>query len=81
MIYRDAEQENSLKMIRIVLVDNQPEVRRGLRMNLTLEPDFEIVGEAQDGLEALSLVEALHPDVVIMDIRMPVMDGVTVVER
>lgn len=63
-------------MIRILLVDDQPEVRRGLHMRLSIEPDFEVVGEARNGAEALALTMSLQPDVVILDLHMPVMDGV-----
>jgi DNA-binding NarL/FixJ family response regulator len=65
------------KMIRVLIVDDQPAVRRGLKMRLTLELDVEVVGEAGDGAEAVSLAESLQPDVVLMDIRMPDMDGVS----
>ncbi|MBP0453269.1 MULTISPECIES: response regulator transcription factor [unclassified Kitasatospora] len=62
--------------IRIVLADDQPLVRAGLRMVITDAPDIEIVGEAGTGAEALGLARELRPDVVVMDIRMPVMDGI-----
>ena len=63
-------------MIRILLVDDQPAVRDGLRMRLELEPDLIIVGEARDGLEAVAMAQALIPDVVVMDVEMPGMDGI-----
>jgi DNA-binding NarL/FixJ family response regulator len=63
-------------MIRLLLVDDQPAVRRGLGMRLHLEPDMQIVGEASTGREALSMVQALAPDVVLMDVEMPEMDGI-----
>ena len=63
-------------MIRLVLVDDQPGIRQGLRMLLTLEPDMTVVGEASTGREALTLVQQLVPDVVLMDVEMPVMDGI-----
>ncbi|WP_241002966.1 response regulator transcription factor, partial [Streptomyces sp. CB01881] len=62
--------------IRIVLADDQPLVRAGLRMVITDASDIEIVGEAGTGAEALGLARELRPDVVVMDIRMPVMDGI-----
>ncbi|HWL76999.1 response regulator transcription factor [Microbacterium sp.] len=61
--------------IRVVLVDDQALFRAGIRMLIDSQPDLEIVGEASDGREALSVVRATRPDVVLMDIRMPVMDG------
>lgn len=64
-------------MIRLVLVDDQAAVRQGLRMRLLLEPDISVVGEASNGKEALALVQQLCPDVVLMDIEMPGMDGIT----
>lgn len=63
-------------MIRLVLVDDQPGVRQGLRMLLTLEPDITVVGEANTGREAVTLVQQLAPDVVLMDVEMPEMDGI-----
>ena len=60
----------------IVLVDDQATLRRGLRMWLTLEPDLEVVGEAESGEAALRLVRALSPDLVLMDVEMPDMDGI-----
>ena len=63
-------------MIRLLLVDDQPAVRRGLGMRLHMEPDIQIVGEASTGTEALSKVQALSPDVVLMDVEMPEMDGI-----
>jgi DNA-binding NarL/FixJ family response regulator len=64
-------------MIKLLLVDDEPHIRRGLRMRLGLEPDLTVVGEANDGLEAIDLVNSLHPDVVLMDIHMSRMDGIT----
>ncbi|HEY9849764.1 MAG TPA: response regulator transcription factor [Leptolyngbyaceae cyanobacterium] len=63
-------------MIRILLVDDQSLIRRGLSELLKYEDCFEVVGEAENGKAAISQVELLKPDVVLMDIRMPVMDGV-----
>ena len=63
-------------MIRLLLVDDQPAVRRGLGMHLHLEPDIQIVGEASTGREALSMAQELVPDVVLMDVEMPEMDGI-----
>jgi len=62
--------------IRILVVDDQPLLRAGFGMILQSEDDLELVGEATTGLEAIAAVEALHPDVVLMDIRMPELDGV-----
>lgn len=64
-------------MISVVLVDDQPAVRQGLRMRLMLEPDITVVGEASTGEQALALVQRLSPDVVLMDVEMPAMDGIT----
>ncbi len=62
--------------VRILLADDQPLLRTGFRMVLGGEPDLDIVGEAGDGVEAVELSRRLLPDVVLMDIRMPRMDGV-----
>jgi DNA-binding NarL/FixJ family response regulator len=63
-------------MIKVLLVDDQGLIRQGLRALLELETDLEIVGEAENGAVAINLVDQLRPDVVLMDIRMPIMDGV-----
>jgi DNA-binding NarL/FixJ family response regulator len=63
-------------MIKVLLVDDQGLIRQGLKALLELEPDLEIVGEAENGEIAINLVEKLQPNVVLMDIRMPIMDGV-----
>ena len=63
-------------MIRVVVADDQELVRTGFARILASEPDIEVVGEAVDGSVALQLVESHAPDVVVMDIRMPVMDGI-----
>jgi DNA-binding NarL/FixJ family response regulator len=65
------------RTIRLLLVDDYPAVRRCLRTRLSLEPDLEIVGEAGSGAEAVSLVETLRPDVVVMDVEMPGTDGIS----
>jgi two-component system response regulator NreC len=61
--------------IRVLIVDDHTIVRSGVRLLLEGEPDIDVVGEALDGREALDVVQALRPDVVLMDIAMPVMDG------
>jgi len=62
--------------IRLLLVDDHSVVRQGLRLYLKYDPELEVVGEAADGAEALRMARALKPDVVLMDLLMPVMDGI-----
>ncbi|MEV6667173.1 response regulator transcription factor [Streptomyces nigra] len=68
-------------MIRVLLVDDQPLIRTGFRALLDLEDDIEVVGEAADGDEGLALLRELLPDVALIDIRMPVMDGIEATRR
>ena len=63
-------------MIRVLLVDDQSLLRMGFRLILEAEPDIEVCGEAGDGATGVSMASALHPDVVLMDVRMPGMDGI-----
>ena len=63
--------------IRVLIVDDHGVVRKGLRMYLGADPEFEIVGEARDGREAVALAHELKPRVVLMDLLMPVMDGIS----
>ncbi len=65
--------------IRILLVDDHTVVRQGLRMFLALEAGLEVIGEAENGAEAVRLAKELKPDVVLMDLLMPVMDGITAI--
>ena len=67
--------------IRILLVDDHAVVRQGLKMFLGLDSDFEVVGEAENGAQAVQKSQELHPDVVLMDLLMPVMDGVTAISE
>ncbi|MYU22964.1 response regulator transcription factor [Streptomyces sp. SID8352] len=67
--------------IRVLIADDQPLVRRGLALILTPDPGFEVVGEAGNGEEAVELARRLRPDTVVMDIRMPVLDGVAATAR
>lgn len=71
----NAERKRPASTIRVVLVDDQALFRAGVRMLIDSQPDLEVVGEASDGREALAVVREVRPDVVLMDIRMPVMDG------
>ncbi|MEU7826083.1 response regulator transcription factor [Catellatospora sp. NPDC049133] len=68
-------------MIRVALADDQALLRLAMRTLLSCEPDLELVGEAEDGLGALDLVAAERPDVLLLDIRMPRMDGLEVLRR
>ena len=67
--------------IRLLLADDQQMVRAGFRLVLDAQPDMCVVGEANDGAEAVQLVDELTPDVVLMDIRMPVLDGLGATEK
>lgn len=68
-------------MIRVLIADDQALVRDGLRAIAELEDDIEVVGEAANGREAITLARSLHPDVVLMDVRMPVVDGIEATRR
>ena len=67
--------------IRILLVDDHPILRQGLAAVLNSEEDLEVIAEAGDGLEAVSKATELHPDVILMDLQMPGMDGVEAIQR
>jgi DNA-binding NarL/FixJ family response regulator len=67
--------------LRVLLVDDHPVVRAGIAGMLAAESDIEVVGEASDGREAVAQVAALHPDVVLMDLRMPHLDGAAATEQ
>lgn len=71
----------SVTPLRLLVVDDQPLVRQGLASLLALEDDVEVLGQAANGLEALYLAEELRPDVVLMDVRMPVMGGIQTTEE
>jgi DNA-binding NarL/FixJ family response regulator len=66
-----------MEPIQVLLVDDEPKVLRGLRMRLGLEADIWVVGEAADGATAVDLASLLSPDVVLMDVNLPVVDGIT----
>jgi DNA-binding NarL/FixJ family response regulator len=68
-------------MIRVLLADDEQLLREGLRVILDLQDDIEVIAEAADGIEVLAMIDEHHPDVVVLDISMPRMDGLTVIER
>jgi DNA-binding NarL/FixJ family response regulator len=68
-------------MIRILLADDHPVVRDGLAAMLATQPDFEVIGEAGNGAEALTEAARLRPDVVLMDLEMPILDGIEAIRR
>lgn len=70
-----------MERISLLLVDDEPQIRRGLRMRLELEPDFDVVGEAENGSAAVDLATSLAPNVVLMDVEMPVMNGIDAATR
>jgi NarL family two-component system response regulator YdfI len=67
--------------VRVVIADDHPIIRSGLRLMLGMEERIELVGEAADGVAAIHLISSLQPDVVLMDLRMPAMDGLEAIER
>lgn len=76
MILESAVHQNKSKDVKVLLVDDQQNVRIGLRMLLQLEPGATVIGEAGTGAEAVELARVLNPDVVIMDVEMPGIDGI-----
>ncbi|WP_239615576.1 response regulator [Cohnella mopanensis] len=70
-----------MKKITIVIADDQMLTREGLRMILDLEDDMEVIGVAKNGLEACEMAEASHPNLVLLDIQMPIMDGIAALKR
>lgn len=68
-------------IVRILLVDDHALIRRGMKGQFMLEPGFSVVGEAYDGAQAIKLAAQLQPNVILMDIDMPVMDGITATQR
>lgn len=79
LVKSDLDAGGSIVPIRILIADDHAVVRQGLKMFLGLDPEFEVVGEAENGAEALRLAHDLKPDVVLMDLLMPVMDGITAI--
>jgi DNA-binding NarL/FixJ family response regulator len=73
--------KNAIRQVRVLIADDHPVARRGLRALLKTDPAFRIVGEAADGAESLRLVERLRPDIVVMDISMPGLNGLDVTRK
>jgi DNA-binding NarL/FixJ family response regulator len=71
----------SVETYRVIVADDAAGMRELMHTLLSLEPDFEVVGQARDGVEAVELVTELQPDLVVIDISMPVMDGLEAIER
>jgi DNA-binding NarL/FixJ family response regulator len=70
-----------IRRVRVLIADDRPTTRQGLRALLSLLPEVEVIGEAADGRESVALVAECRPDVVLMDMQMPVMDGVEAARR
>ena len=70
-----------MQKIKILIADDHPVVREGLCSMLSHQPDFEVLGEAKDGSEAIRLAQDLHPDIILMDLRMPCIDGAEAIHR
>lgn len=70
------ESMNESRSIRVIIADDQELVRAGFAMVIGSQQDMEVVAQASDGAEAVTMAETLHPDVVLMDVRMPGMDGI-----
>ncbi len=68
-------------MINIVIADDHSVLRQGLKLLFAQEPDFNVIGEAEDGLQALELVKTLEPDLLVLDIAMPLLNGINVAEK
>ena len=71
----------TVETIRVLIVDDHAIVRKGIRALLATESDIQVIGEASDGAEAIALAQALHPDVILMDLVMPKMDGIEATRR
>ncbi|MCZ2151307.1 MAG: response regulator transcription factor [Bryobacterales bacterium] len=78
--YEDTPEVQEEKFIRIVIADDHPIVRDGLKKLLTLEDDIKVVGEASDGRQVLELIQEQEPDVLLLDLRMPNLDGLSVLQ-
>ena len=78
---QDGQGPGAGQKVRVLLVDDQALVRAGFRMVIDSQPDLEVVGEAGDGLAGVQAVERLRPDLVVMDVRMPVLDGIEATRR
>src|ERR1700686_1077255 len=74
-------EEKEGELIRIVIADDHPIFRDGLRKLLTLEPDFRVVAEARDGKEVLEVLEEHQPDILLLDLKMPGLDGLTALQK
>lgn len=73
--------QRGVMTIRVLITDDHSVVRQGLTMFLSMDPDLEVVGEASNGAEGVEMAQRLRPDVVLMDLLMPVMDGITAIKR